>query len=84
VNVDELDHFFAPEVERLIRLRDACRRAVLHRTRCVAEVSELEAEQRQNLARPGRHEAVVRAGFAIDQRYFRSTGWPNPRRQFEA
>jgi hypothetical protein len=49
MTADELDRFFTPEVERLIVLRDACRRAVQHHAHCVEEVRALEEEQR-----PGR------------------------------
>jgi hypothetical protein len=67
MSVDELDRYFTPEVERCIQLRDACRAAVLHHARCVAEVAALETAQRANLARPVRSEAVRRTGQSLDQ-----------------
>jgi hypothetical protein len=60
MTVAQLDNFFAPAVEQVIRLRDACRAAVLHHARCVEEVKMLEADQMVNLSEPDRRGPLIR------------------------
>jgi hypothetical protein len=68
MTVAQLDNFFTPAVEQVIRLRDACRRATLHRDLCAEEVAGLQSEQWQNLSQPVRRALVVRlTGQTLDQ-----------------
>jgi hypothetical protein len=68
MNVDQLDHFFGPELERAIQLRDQARSALLHLARIQEEVRALESEQRQNLVQADRHGAHIRTtGAQLDR-----------------
>jgi hypothetical protein len=57
---EDLDNFFAPAVERLIRLRDEARRAARHLAHCTEEVAMLERDQHVNLSEPDRRGALIR------------------------